>query len=99
MLYKFSEIFRRNRIINRRLYETLEDLYDKVDSSSGGDSLNVQIVEVAAAGSELTKTEVKTAFGTTTKPFCGIVTDTTNHKTYFTVFNGSKVDLVLLKSA
>lgn len=99
MLYKFSEIFRRNRIINRRLYETLEDLYDKVGSSSGGDSLNVQIVEVAAAGSELTKTEVKTAFGTTTKPFCGIVTDTTNHKTYFTVFNGSKVDLVLLKSA
>ena len=99
MLYNFSEIFRRNRIINRRLYETLEDLYDKVGSSSGGDSLNVQIVEVAAAGSELTKTEVKTAFGTTTKPFCGIVTDTTNHKTYFTVFNGSKVDLVLLKSA
>lgn len=99
MLYKFSEIFRRNRIINRRLYETLEDLYDKVGSSSGGDSLDVQIVEVAAAGSELTKTEVKTAFGTTTKPFCGIVTDTTNHKTYFTVFNGSKVDLVLLKSA
>lgn len=99
MLYKFSEIFRRNRIINRRLYETLEDLYDKVGSGSGGDSLNVQIVEVAAAGSELTKTEVKTAFGTTTKPFCGIVTDTTNNKTYFTVFNGSKVDLVLLKSA
>ena len=99
MLYKFSEIFRRNRIINRGLYETLEDLYDKVGSSSGGDSLDVQIVEVAAAGSELTKTEVKTAFGTTTKPFCGIVTDTTNHKTYFTVFNGSKVDLVLLKSA
>lgn len=99
MLYKFSEIFRRNRIINRRLYETLEDLYDKVGSGSGGDSLDVQIVEVAAAGSELTKTEVKTAFGTTTKPFCGIVTDTTNHKTYFTVFNGSKVDLVLLKSA
>lgn len=99
MLYKFSEIFRRNRIINRRLYETLEDLYDKVGSGSGGDSLDVQIVEVAAAGSELTKTEVKTAFGTTTKPFCGIVTDTTNKKTYFTVFNGSKVDLVLLKSA
>ena len=81
------------------MYETLEDLYDKVGSSSGGDSLDVQIVEVAAAGSELTKTEVRTAFGTTTKPFCGIVTDTTNHKTYFTVFNGSKVDLVLLKSA
>ena len=95
MLYDYTELFNRKRIINKRLYAMLKDLYSKVDSNSGTAHM-VKIVEVAAEGSTLTKTEVKTAFGTTKTPFSGVVKDTTNTKTYFVVFDGSKVDMIEL---
>lgn len=94
VLYDFNEIFRRGRIIDRRLYDTLEDLYSKIGAGGSGEAPIVKIVEVAASGDVPLVSEIKTAFGTTSKPFSGVVKDTTNNKNYFVVFDGSKCEKV-----
>lgn len=95
MLYDIRELFRKGKIVEKRLYETLEDLYSKVENTSGGAEVPItKIVEVASAGSEPLVSEIKSAFGTTSKPFNGVVKDTTNNKNYFVVFDGSKCEKV-----
>lgn len=42
MLYDLRGLFRKGKIVESRLYDTIEDIYSKIESGSGRDTSEVE---------------------------------------------------------
>ena len=90
--FDFRQLFRKGKIVDKRLYLNLKDICEHIIVGSPSES--AKIVSTAASGATVTDAEILSALGS--GACFGVVSDTTNSKKYFVVSDGSTVNKVEL---
>ena len=91
--FDFRQLFRKGKIVDKRLYLNLKDICEHIIVGSPSESSGAaKIVSTAASGA--TVAEILSALGS--GACFGVVSDTTNSKKYFVVSDGSTVNKVEL---